>query len=135
MTMTTSPPTNKPRDSLWLLTIAPTIWAVHFLLTYITAAIWCAKVVPPRGSLGGARLAIAAYTLVALLGIGVMGWLGYRRQTLGRQLGLGEDTPHDTDTIADRHRFLGFATLLLAALSAVATVFVAMVALFVETCE
>ena len=31
------------KESLWVLTAAPTIWAVHLLLSYITAAVWCAK--------------------------------------------------------------------------------------------
>ena len=30
--------------SLWLLTFGPGIWAVHFLLCYVTAAVWCARV-------------------------------------------------------------------------------------------
>ena len=44
----------------------PTIWAAHFLLCYVTAAIWCAKVAGPDGSLGGVRVAIAVYTVLAL---------------------------------------------------------------------
>ncbi|MGB7839915.1 MAG: hypothetical protein WBL40_17580 [Terrimicrobiaceae bacterium] len=35
--------THEKRQSLWLLMISPTIWAAHFLLCYLTAAIWCAK--------------------------------------------------------------------------------------------
>ena len=87
-----------------------------FLLCYVTAAIWCAKLAGPDGSLWRVRVAIAVYTVLALVGIGIIGWIGYRRHSFG-----GGTLPHDVDTPEDRHRFLGFATLLLSALSAVAS--------------
>ena len=118
------------RESLWMLTISPAIWAAHFLACYLTAAIWCAKFVGRSGSLGSVRIAIAVYTAVALAGIGVTAWVGYRRHRHGTAT-----VPHDFDTPEDRHRFLGFATLLLSGLSAVATIFVALVAVFVRSCE
>ena len=43
------------RESFWRLTSAPAIWAPHFMLCYVTAAIWCAKAAGPDGSLAGAR--------------------------------------------------------------------------------
>ena len=118
------------KESLWLLTISPVIWSVHFLLSYVTAAVWCAKLAGPGGPLGGARSAIAAYTAVALIGIGITGWIGFRRHSFG-----DAETPHDFDSPEDRHRFLGFATLLLSALSAVGTFYVALAAVFVRTCQ
>jgi hypothetical protein len=117
-------------ESLWWLTVSPSIWAAHFLASYLTAAIWCAKAVPPGGPLAPVRTAIAAYTAVALAGIVATGWHGLRRHRLGTAA-----RPHDVDTPGDRSRFLGFATLLLSGLSAVATVYVALVAVFVETCR
>ena len=113
-----------------MLVASPTIWAVHFLASYVTAAIWCAKFAGEAGSLAPARFAIAVYTVGALLGIGWTGWLGYRRG------GLRQDTmPHDDPSPVDRYRFFGSATLLLSLLSGVATLFVAAVILFVETCD
>jgi hypothetical protein len=132
------------KGSLWLLTIAPTLWAVHLLLCYVTAAIWCAKFVPAGGSLGGVRAAIAWYTVVALAGIAIVGWEGLRRHSFASTLRLSEDglrasgteaTTHDLDTPEDRHRFLGFATLLLSGLSAVAVLYAALAAMFFETCR
>lgn len=117
-------------ESLWMLTISPALWAGHFLLSYVTAAVWCAKLAGRDGSLLEVRLAIAVYTALALLGIGITGWVGYRRGDLGCS-----STPHDLDTPEDRHRFLGFATLLLSCLSAVATLYVALAAVFIETCR
>ena len=32
-----------------MLTIAPGIWSAHFLLSYATAAVWCAKMAGPDG--------------------------------------------------------------------------------------
>jgi hypothetical protein len=115
---------------LVLLATAPAIWMTHFLLSYITASIWCAKYAGPGNSLAGARIAVAAYTVVALAVIGYVGWSGHRRHRHG-----GETEPHDFDSAADRHRFLGFATLLLAGLSAIATIFVAVSVAAFETCR
>lgn len=121
---------SESRESLWMLTAAPGIWAAHFLASYITAAIWCAKYADSDRSFETVRMAIAVYTLVALAGIALVGWFGARRVSFRRQ-----DMPHSGDTPLDRYRFMGFATLLLSALSAVATVFVAAVAVFVKTCD
>ncbi len=117
------------RESLWLLTLAPAIWALYFLAAYVTAAIWCAKVVGRTGPLGDARIAIGIYTLLALIGIGMVTWRGLRRARFGTGT-----LPHDDSSAADRHRFLGFATLLLCGLSAVATVYVAFAVVFIDSC-
>jgi hypothetical protein len=127
----TVPDTHVPdRYSLWLLTIGPTIWAGHLLLSYITAAVWCAKVVPADGALDGVQTAILVYTTVALIGIGLVGWEGLRRHRHGT-----EATAHDLDTREDRHRFVGFATLLLSGLSAVGVVYAAVAAQYFDTCR
>jgi len=117
-------------ESIWTLTVSPTIWALHFGLCYITAAIWCAKASSALAPLGGIRTTIAVYTVVALGGILLNGWSGYRAHSHG-----GASAPHDDDTPEDRHRFMGFATLLLAGLSAVAVIYAALVVVFVETCQ
>lgn len=117
------------KESLWLLTFAPAIWAVHFLLSYWTASVWCAKISGRDNPIPGALLAIVVYTVIALAGILFVGWLGYRRHSLGNA-----DLPHDDDTPEDRTRFLGFATLLLAGLSGVATAFSAFVLFFFRSC-
>ena len=46
-----------------------------------------------------------------------------------------EATTHDLDSVDDRHRFLGFATLLLAGLSAVGVLYAALAAIYFETCR
>jgi hypothetical protein len=124
----TQPP--EENESLWMLTAGPVIWAAHFLLCYVTAAVWCAKFVGADGSLWSIRVAIAASTVVALVGIGIAGWLGFQRHSFE-----GSTLPHDFDSPGDRHRFLGFATLLLSGLSAVAVIYAALVAVFVRSCH
>jgi hypothetical protein len=110
--------------------VSPTIWAGHFLLSYISAAIWCAKYAARYGSIEPVRWAIVVYTVIALAGIAWNGRSGLRQHRF-----QSESLPHDFDTPGDRHRFLGFATVLLAGLSAVATVFAAFVVLFFDDCR
>lgn len=117
-------------QSLWLLAASPTLWAAHFLLSYVTGAVWCARVAGRAGVLGPVRWLVAGYTVLALGGIGLVAWLAWKRHRYGTAT-----VPHDFDTPEDRTRFLGFSTLLLSGLSAVAVVYVALVAVFTETCR
>jgi hypothetical protein len=118
------------QQSILILAASPTVWAAHFLLCYVTAAVWCAKQPSALVRLEGVRTAVIIYTVVALLAIAALGWIGYRAHRLGYA-----DPPHDADTPEDRHRFMGFATLLLSGLSALAVIYAALVAVFVETCQ
>ena len=128
MTTDRTKDTSEASQHLWLIAVSPTIWAAHFLASYLTAAIWCAKA--GRGAeLAGVRIAVAAYTVAALAGILLTGWNGLRRHRLGNAT-----VPHDWDTAEDRHRFLGFATVLLSGVSVVGVLYVAMVALFFQAC-
>jgi hypothetical protein len=122
-------PLPEQNESLWVLAVSPAIWVAHFMLCYLSAAIWCAKIVGRDGSLSTVQMAIAVYTVLALIAIGLIGRVGLRRHRLD-----SATVPHDFDTPEDRHRFLGFATLLLSALSAVATLYVALAAIFIGSC-
>jgi len=127
----TLPDAGVPGESLWAMIIAPTIWAVHFLACYILAAIFCAKAGAPSADLATVRWWIAGLTVVALAGIAACAVQAFR---LGH-FREGKATPHDADTIHDRRRFLAYATLLLSGLSFVATLFVALPAVFVASCR
>jgi hypothetical protein len=130
--MTTNDTTPRPAESvesLWMLTAAPVIWATHLVLSYGTAAIWCQKVADANGSLGAARTAIGWYTAIALIAIAIVGLEGFRRHRHGT-----ETTTHDLDSPGDRHGFLGFATLLLSGLSALAVLYAAFAASFFKGC-
>jgi hypothetical protein len=128
--MTSETESVRDRQSLWPLIVSPTIWAAHFLLSYITAAIWCAKFAGPEVSAGPVRGAIVFYTLVAVVGIAANGWSGYRKHRLG-----DATVPHDADSAEDSHRFLGFAALLLSGLSFVATIFSLLAVVFIWNCH
>lgn len=118
------------RETLWLLAASPTIWAGHLMVSYVTAAVWCAKFAGPDGSLGPVRIAIGVYTLLALAGIAAVGRSSWRRHRSG-----DPQVPHDADTDLDRYRFMGFASLLLSGLSAIAVLYAALTAVFIRTCR
>lgn len=108
--------------SLWIMVAAPSVWAAHFLLCYWAAAVWCAKVGPDLDTVFWIIMGLTAACLLIVL------WLGWkaRRDYDGRfyvesQL-RGEGPAHDGDTVDDRRRFLGHATLLLCGLSFIAIV-------------
>jgi hypothetical protein len=104
----------KEIESLWTLFTAPTIWALHFLACYITAATYCAKAGAAPFSFETMRLALGAVTVAALGGIVLSAFLAWR------QWGFG---------------FQGFATLLLSGLSFAAVLFVAVPLVFIEACQ
>ena len=115
-------------DSLWWIAAAPSVWLLHFLACYLTAALWCEKMAGPEGSLGPARIAIAVYSVVALGIVGTLGWHSYRRHRSGV-------TPYHFDNREGRARFMGITCLLLSAMSAVAILYVSLPAFFVESCQ
>jgi hypothetical protein len=123
-------PLHESRQSLWLVVVSPAAWAVHFVASYATASVWCARFALRDGPLGTARVAIAAYTVAALLLIAATGWRGYRRHMFG-----DSDRTHHGDEAEDRHRFLGIATVLLSGLSAIATIFTALAVYAFEDCR
>jgi hypothetical protein len=123
-------PTAERHERPLLVPASPVIWGLHFMLCYVTAAVWCGKFASGAAGLGPAGWAIAAYTAGALAAIVAVGAAGYRQHRLGNG-----DAPHDDDTPEDRHRFIGYSTLLLSWLSGVAVVYTALAAVLVETCR
>jgi hypothetical protein len=111
-----------------VLIAGPLIWSAHFLASYLVAAVHCAK--QPESGLADVRAMILGLTIAALVGIAATGLRG-----LKHHLKSTDGLPHDDDTPEDRRSFLGFATLLLCGLSAVAVVFVAMPVAFFEVCR
>ena len=119
----------KEIESLWTLFTAPVVWALHFLICYVGAAIFCEKPDFLGMEFNGLRIAIGAVTLLALAMIVTSALLAWR------QWGFGTgDPPHDNPTRRDRALFQGYATLLLSGLSFVAVIFTALPALFFTEC-
>nr|WP_202908851.1 transmembrane prediction [Roseimaritima ulvae] len=117
------------RDRLWWVVSAPSLWALHFLACYITAAIWCEKASHPE-QMSFLYALITGYSVVALVGIAAVGWLSYRNFRRG-----DPPLPYDFDDPQDRTHFIGFTTFLLAALSGIATLFTVLVFVLVGTCD
>jgi hypothetical protein len=118
------------RHDLLDMIAGPTIWAGYFLACYIAVAIACAKAADPSAALAAVRLGLAALTLAALAGIGLFFARAWRRWSR-----RAEPPPHGRDTAESRELFLALATLLLSGLSLVATLYVALPALFVTGCR
>ncbi|MDR4307568.1 hypothetical protein IHQ68_13165 [Chelatococcus sambhunathii] len=121
------------RANLVTLVTAPTVWALHFLVCYVTASVHCAKALPDARVFTGddwpdttlARLLIAVATLAALAAIA---WSS--RQAWGHWSDGDAEPPFD-----DRQQFLGFATILLCGLSFIGVIFVALPAVFIGDCR
>ncbi|EAU41756.1 hypothetical protein FP2506_15024 [Fulvimarina pelagi HTCC2506] len=118
------------RDNLITLIAAPTIWALHFLASYLVASVDCAPNVAIFEKIAFARWLILGITILALLLIGLI-----FRRSYGEWRGHGSGTVNDEDTAIARERFLEFSTVLLAGLSFIAVVFVALPAFFNVDCR
>jgi hypothetical protein len=114
--------------SLWRIALPPSVWAVHFVVCYASAALWCAKL--DAAELGALRIWIGLCTVVALV---IIGWLAWRAW---RQWDFLDDRDHEHGGAhaEDRHEFLGHAAFLLAILSVVGVIYVALPAIFAASC-
>jgi heme/copper-type cytochrome/quinol oxidase subunit 2 len=114
------------RVTLWTLIVPPTVWAAHFLFSYLWAAVSCAKL----GVWARFPTAFAIGTVIALLVIvasGIVAWQQSRTR--------GDPPPHNEGTDIDRLRFLAYATMLLAGLSFVAVIFTAAPVIVLSDCR
>lgn len=111
--------------TLWTLIVPPTIWAGHFLMAYLWAAISCAKV----GRFATFPTLFVVGTVVALALIILSGWIAWLQ---GRS--PDGSAPHEDSTDIDRLRFLAKSTLLLAGLSFVGVLFTALPVIFLRDC-
>jgi hypothetical protein len=126
------------RDSLFTLTVGPMVWAAHFLIVYITAAIACAHGafddevlgIPIVQAIGG----VATLTALALVLDGlVLSWRRWR----GRPFD-GESAPlppHDGADVVSRRRFMAYASVLLSGISLIAIVWQSLPLLFFASCR
>lgn len=121
---------SEERASLWRITLAPSIWAVHFAASYGFAAIWCARLADGLGDTAPMRLWIGAGTVLAA---GLIFWLGWQAWVQWNLKGQGQHV-HDRARPGDRHRFLGHAAFLLALVSLIGVVYTSLPVLLIETC-
>jgi uncharacterized membrane protein len=126
------------RANLITLVTPPTVWALHFLVSYTVAAAYCAKTMADARVFTGtewpdisvARLVILIATAVALVVVALC-----TRQAWGHWRSGDVEPPFDDPSFDGRQGFLGFATLLLCGLSFVGVIFVALPAAFIGDCR
>jgi hypothetical protein len=114
------------RVTLWTLIVAPTTWAVHFLFSYLWAAVQCAKV----GRFAWYPSIYWGCTALALGVVVASGWVAWVQSRTP-----GDPPPHADGTESDRLRFIAYATWLLAGLSFVGVAFTALPVLFIGDCR
>ncbi|MEH6391070.1 MAG: hypothetical protein V7763_05385 [Sulfitobacter sp.] len=113
--------------SVWRITFAPLVWALHFAISYGATALICAK----GGQVGALRLGLGGVTAVALLAIIWLAWRAWRHWDIVRD----RDWENDTGTNEDRHQFLGHAAFLLAIISFIGVAYVSLPPLLIQTCQ
>lgn len=118
-------------DSLWLITFAGSIWAVHFVICYGSAAFVCAKWSSDLTAISHLRLVLGIITIIALGGVSFIAWRSWV------QWDFLDDYSYEHDLAKEEHRheFLGHASFLLSIISFIGVIYVSLPILFVETCR
>jgi len=116
-------------DSLWRIIVSPVIWVFHFLACYIATAIICAQASTgdPIMTLRGF---IAIVSVISLAGILYIGWRSWK------QWGFYDDgvKVQNLPTPEHRHEFLAHASFLLSIVSFIGVFYVAIPAIFLDSC-
>ncbi|EIE49310.1 hypothetical protein AL036_11645 [Salipiger aestuarii] len=114
------PPGDAPRvidqGSVWIMVAAPTLWALHFVASYVVAAVWCARIGP---SLTEPRWIIAGMAVVC---VALIVWLATQAvRRYGGVFVIFEEITESSER--GRDKFIGHVSLLLCILSGVAIAF------------
>ncbi|MFD2739463.1 hypothetical protein ACFSUD_07790 [Sulfitobacter aestuarii] len=117
-------------DSLWRLTLGPLVWALHFVISYGATALVCARIAGSAEAVALLRLGIGALTLLAVALILWLGWRSWRQWDVIRDRDWENDQGHSED----RHQFMGHAGFLLAVISLIGVVYVALPVLLIGSC-
>lgn len=115
------------RISLWLLAVPVASWGLHFLAVYVIAAIYCAKAGSGAAAAEG-PLWTVRWWVIAVTGLTLLVYaLAARRGYAGLRAN-GSSGERDQG-------FLGAVALMLCALSAAASLFLASVPFFFADCR
>ncbi|HET6520542.1 MAG TPA: hypothetical protein VFG47_12100 [Geminicoccaceae bacterium] len=122
------------RDSLFSIIAGPLVWAVHFLVLYVTAAVACAK-----GFFGVEVLGLGVVqTVAAAATLGAVAFIVHGARMSWRRWRTGPSSPpppHDRSDPDSRRRFIAYSGLLLCGLALIATVWQALPVLFFHSCR
>lgn len=121
-------------SSIFRIALGPTIWAVHFALSYAAVAIYCARFADGSDPIPVFRLAVGVLTILALAGIAWTGLKAFRQWNVNAKRSLHEVAVDLVEEEEGRHEFLGHAALLLAVISFVGVVFSALPVLYIASC-
>jgi hypothetical protein len=120
--------------SLFRIAIAPTIWAAHFLASYVAAAIYCARYATEMQAILPFRVVVLALGAVALAGIAWTGVAAFRQWNVDAQRDAREVAIDLVEEEEGRHEFLGHAALLLSVISFIGVVYTALPVLVIPSC-
>lgn len=115
-------------ESLFRITLAPLVWAVHFVACYAVISLACAKGALAFGPSRAGLLALSAAALVAIA------WLGWRSLRQWGPKNLTE-VPQEVGVPEPRHQFLGHAAFLLSIISFIGVVFVTLPLVLIGGCQ
>ena len=118
------------RESLARITLAPTIWAFHFLISYAAVSIHCFRY-EQTASMGVLRAGLIAMTVLMLAAIAWIGWRAFQRWDVR---GTGEFS-NPEGSAEDRHQFLGHAGFLLALISFIGVVYDTLPLIVLASCR
>lgn len=121
-------------SSLFRIALAPTIWAAHFLLSYVAVAVFCAKGGAEMGSILGFRVAVVALGLAALGAIAWAGVASFRGWNLDARRDLRQVVVDIVEEEEDRPAFMNHAALLLAVISFLGVCYTALPVLVISSC-
>lgn len=121
-------------SSIFRIALGPTIWAVHFALSYAAVAVYCAKFATALDPIPTFRLAVAGLTILALAGIAWTGLKAFRQWNVNAKRSLRQVAVDLVEEEEGRHEFLGHAALLLAIISFVGVIFSALPVLYIPSC-
>ena len=118
-------------SSLWTITFAPTIWAVHFVLCYAATSLICVKFSTQTEGVTLLKWGVGVLTAVALVGIGAVARSAWKQWDFLEDY----DYVHDLAREEDRHEFLGHAAFLLSIVSFIGVVYVALPVYLSGSCQ
>ncbi|MBB3712597.1 uncharacterized membrane protein YcjF (UPF0283 family) [Limimaricola variabilis] len=118
------------RESLWRITLGPTIWAFHFAISYAAVSVYCFRF-ERMFEMGWLRAGLIAMTLAMLVAIAWIGWRAFLRWDVR---GTGEFS-NPEGSAEDRHQFLGHAGFLLALVSFIGVVYDTLPLILLGSCR
>lgn len=113
--------------SLFKITLAPLIWAAHFVASYGLVAVTCAK----GWDIDVVRIGLLVFSALSLGGIGWVGWAAWWQWNVSQT----RDYVNRGGRAEDRHHFLGHAAFLLSIISLIGVVFVSLPLVLIGGCQ